>query len=53
MFIGAHIHTADLRAPKESYNNSVLDIPLIVTPSVSPIYDNNPAYSILEINQQT
>jgi hypothetical protein len=47
--IGAHIHAADIRNPySESYPD--LNLGLILTPSVSPIYYNNPGYQIMDIS---
>ena len=54
MILGAHIHQADIRAPI-SNKYSDLNIPLILTPSVSPYFDNNPGYTVLdlELDQKT
>ena len=49
LIIGAHIHQADLRAPMSS-KFSDLSIPLLSSPSVSPIFMNNPGYSMLDFN---
>ena len=54
MILGAHIHQADIRAPiSNKYPD--LNIPLILTPSVSPYFDNNPGYTVLdlELDQKT
>lgn len=45
---GAHIHRNEFRAQKSSLNLS-LEIPMLVIQSISPIYLNNPSYTILDI----
>ncbi|TNV78753.1 hypothetical protein FGO68_gene3108 [Halteria grandinella] len=51
MILGAHIHQADIRAPLSTTQPTLKPIPLILTPSVSPIYYNNPGYSIMDFDQ--
>jgi hypothetical protein len=51
MVLGAHIHQADIRAPY-SATYPDLSLPMFLTPSVSPIFLNNPGYSILDLNLQ-
>ncbi len=40
--IGAHTHRYDFRVPG--------GVPMIVTSSISPIYDNNPAFFVLDVD---
>lgn len=48
-FAGAHIHSGDIRAPTtDKYPN--LEMPIIVNPSFSPKYSNNPGYGLLEFD---
>jgi hypothetical protein len=47
--LGAHIHRSDFRAP-QSVNSPKLNLTLFITPSVSPIYDNFPEYTILTLS---
>ena len=51
LLMGGHIHLSDFRAPQ--IYPGVLDkrVLLLVTPSISPIFNNNPAYSILDIEK--
>ncbi|TNV84105.1 hypothetical protein FGO68_gene4827 [Halteria grandinella] len=49
LFIGAHIHTADVRAPLSFFSHS-LNMSVIMTPSISPFHQNNPGYTILDLN---
>jgi hypothetical protein len=44
---GAHIHFADLRAPLYSKYPD-MNVTMIISPSVSPIFSNNPGYSIVD-----
>ena len=48
MLLGAHIHEADIRAP---YSQTYPDLKVVhyATPSISPIFGNNPGYSVMEI----
>ena len=43
---GAHIHRNEIRASKSSAFEK-LNIPIIVTQSLTPVYLNNPAYTTL------
>lgn len=47
--LGAHIHWGDVRAPISSEFPD-LKVALLATPSLSPIFDNNPGYSLLDIS---
>jgi hypothetical protein len=50
LITGAHIHRNELRSSiSDIYKN--LQIPMLVTQSVTPVYLNNPAYTTLSINQ--
>jgi hypothetical protein len=46
--LASHIHRGKFMAP---ISNQVKDLELtiIITPAVSPVYDNNPGYSVLDI----
>jgi hypothetical protein len=44
--IGAHIHKNEMRASKSSLFNK-LNVPTIVTQSITPVYLNNPGYTTL------
>jgi hypothetical protein len=48
MVLGAHIHQGDIRAPTPSTTSNPLP-PIYLTPSVSPIFLNNPGYSVLTL----
>ena len=50
-FAGAHIHTGNIRAPNVGYGNSTVTSTILVNPALSPIYDNNPCYGILDIDE--
>eukprot|EP00347_Sterkiella_histriomuscorum_P008268 403345729 len=47
--LGAHIHWGDIRAPI-SHEFPDLKVVLLATPSISPIFNNNPGYSVLELS---
>lgn len=46
---GAHIHFADIRAPVMGGGGADPKAIYLITPSVSPIFKNNPGYSILDL----
>lgn len=49
MILAAHIHQADIRAPvSASYPD--LSLSMLLTPSVSPIFMNNPGYTVLDLD---
>lgn len=49
--MGAHIHCSDFRSPLSStYPN--INVVEYINPAVSPIYANNPAYSILDVSAE-
>ena len=49
MLMGAHIHWGDIRAPiSTEFPN--LDVVIYASPSVSPIFNNNPGYSVMDLN---
>ncbi len=50
--IGAHIHHVDVFSSKSFYTPNIALVQVIV-PSVTPIYNNNPGYGSLSINEQT
>jgi hypothetical protein len=47
--LGAHIHQADIIAPLSTAHPG-FTLPMFLTPSVSPIFMNNPGYSIVDID---
>lgn len=49
-YLGAHLHTADIRAPHASINATDINMTLLLTPSVSPYHQNNPGYTIMDFN---
>ncbi|CDW78580.1 UNKNOWN [Stylonychia lemnae] len=49
---GAHIHWADIRAPLSSEFPN-LELKMIITPSGSPIFNNNPGYTYIEMHGST
>jgi hypothetical protein len=51
IILGAHIHCSDFRAPlSSSYPN--INVVEYINPAVSPIYANNPAYTVLEVSHE-
>lgn len=48
LLAAAHIHSHEFRNPS-SYHYSDLHVPLMITPSVSPIFGNNPMYQTYEL----
>lgn len=46
--LGSHIHRASIKAPISQYMND-LDLVLLLTPSISPIYNNNPGFTVMRI----
>lgn len=50
--VGAHTHYADIRAPVMEPGSTVDPrTVLVITPSVSPIFRNNPGYTIMDLNE--
>ena len=50
LITGTHIHRNQMRSSlSDIYLN--LNIPMLITQSVTPVYYNNPAYTTLTINQ--
>ena len=47
---GSHIHRAEFRSSMSALWPD-LDVPFLVTPSVSPVYNNNPGFSFLEMTE--
>lgn len=45
---GAHVHRAEFRDATSKLHPN-LSVPLIVSPSVSPVYLNNPSYTTLTV----
>lgn len=52
MLIGAHIHWADVRSPYSTQYPDLTPI-LIANPSISPIFNNNPGYAVLTLEDTT
>jgi hypothetical protein len=50
--MGAHVHFGEIRAPQMSNDSDSKNI-VLVCPSISPIYQNDPGYSVLDIEQNT
>jgi hypothetical protein len=48
--MGAHVHFADIRVPTSKNYKDVSHL-IFSTPSVSPIFGNNPGYSFFELNE--
>jgi hypothetical protein len=49
MQLGSHIHKGNVKASK-MHNETYLEVPLILTPAVTPIYNNNPTFSYFELD---
>lgn len=47
--MGAHIHFADIRAPELDPGTHRPHVLFLISPSVSPIFNNNPGTSILDL----
>lgn len=49
--LGSHIHRMALKSPwsVNFQNSGDDDLKLMVTPSVSPVYSNNPGFTVLHI----
>ena len=45
LITGAHVHRSEWRAPKSVYLKQKL--PMLVSQSVTPVYLNNPGYSVV------
>lgn len=45
---GAHIHRSEFRAPISKAHEKI-DVPYLITPSITPVYNNNPGYTVMEI----
>jgi hypothetical protein len=50
LVMGSHIHQAEIRAPASTTYPGLL-IPIYLSPSVSPIFFNNPGYSVLDLTE--
>lgn len=49
--LGAHIHRASIKAPVSEIVND-LNLVILVTPSISPVYFNNPAFTVLRLEDR-
>lgn len=47
--VAGHQHTMDIRSPN-SFNYTNCNISIFIAPSVSPYHQNNPGYTVLDIN---
>ena len=47
MILGAHVHTFEIRSPLSSSFPNV-SVPLLMSPSISPLHENNPGYSVMD-----
>ena len=47
--IGSHVHRVALKAPMSS-NHTDINLKIYASPSISPVYDNNPGYSFIELD---
>ena len=52
MVAGAHLHKLDFRVPI-SREHPGLAVPILVTPSITPVYMNNPGYTVATIDETT
>ena len=50
--VGGHTHNADIRMPK-SANHTDLQLPILIAPSLTTYYKNNPGYTMLEFIAST
>ena len=50
MISAAHVHRVEFLAPKSSMYPDI-NVPILISPSVSPIFMNNPAFSRLDISE--
>jgi len=50
--LGGHVHTAEIRAPLSSFAVDLKNISLMMTPSIAPIFNNNPGYTILSFDNE-
>lgn len=46
--LGSHIHRVAIKAPL-STNHTGLSLKIFASPSISPVYDNNPGYTFLTL----
>ena len=46
--LGGHIHSGEIRAPISTEVVDLKNLTLMMTPSISPVFNNNPGYTILE-----
>jgi len=53
LIAGAHIHRFELRAVASKAYPATAQVPFLVTPSFSPVYNNNPGYAMLRIDDVT
>ena len=47
---GGHIHRSEIRMPRSKTFPKV-GIPLVVTPSLTPVYFNNPSYTVMDLTK--
>ena len=49
--LGAHIHHVQIMAPQSSVVDD-LNIVQVISPAISPVYDNNPGYGAIEFTKE-
>ena len=50
LLLGSHVHRMAFRCPL-SHDYPDLQIKVLATPSVTPVYSNNPGYTLLELEE--
>jgi hypothetical protein len=51
--LGAHVHSGEVRAPQSFLNKDLTNITIMMTPGVAPIFNNNPGYTIIDLDSET
>lgn len=49
---GAHVHRTQMMSPHRDNQETSKKLPMLVTSSISPSYNNNPTYSTMEIFEE-
>jgi sphingomyelin phosphodiesterase acid-like 3 len=50
--LAAHIHSGEIRAPISTEVVDLKNLTIMMTPAVSPLFKNNPGYSILKYSDE-
>ena len=50
ILLGAHVHSGEIRAPLSFLNKDLTNLTVMMTPGVAPIFNNNPGYTIMDID---